>query len=48
MPEIGGGGGIGGGCGYAGVGVDGCCVSNVVLVAKLEGGVGVSGGRYQP
>ena len=47
-----GGWGVGCGCGYAGVGVavdvDGYCVSNVVLVTGLEGGVGVSGGRYQP
>ena len=52
VPEIGGQRGVGegteGGCGYAGMGVDGYCVSNVVLVTGLEGGVGVSGGRYQP
>ena len=49
MPEVSEGGwGVGCGCGYAGMSVDGYCVSNVVLVTGLEGGVGVSGGRYQP
>ena len=53
MPEVSeGDGGVGCGCGYAGVGldvdVDGYCVLGIVLVTGLEGGVGVSGGRYQP